>query len=224
MAHERTMTITTQRLVLREFQEADWRALLEYQRDPRYLRYYHWNDRTPPDVRAFVHDFVVQQRERPRLKYQLAATLKSDARLIGNCGIRMRSREAHEADIGYELSPEHWGHGYATEAAAAVMDLGFRTLSLHRIWARCIAENTGSIRVLERLGMRLEGRLRENEYSRADGGTRWSTASLTTSGISTAGGSPARGPRIQSPPGSRAGTVGQRLTPANTSTWKFLRG
>jgi RimJ/RimL family protein N-acetyltransferase len=69
-----------------------------------------------------------------------------------------------EANIGYEFDPTYWNHGYATEAAHAIVDFGFQHFGVHRIWADCVADNTGSAHVLEKLGMKLEGRLREKEY------------------------------------------------------------
>ncbi len=158
------MKLQTERLILREFSDADWQAVLAYQRDPRYLRYYPWTERSAEDAHEFVSRFIVQQQIEPRTKFQLAVTLKSGGELIGNCGIRKDATESRSADIGYELSPTHWGRGYATEAARAIVDFGFTQLGVHRIWATCIAENTASAHVLEKLGMRLEGRLRENEY------------------------------------------------------------
>ncbi len=158
------MQLTTARLILREFVEDDWPAVLAYQRDPRYLPYYEWTDRTPGDVQRFVQMFLDQQEEHPRHKFQFAVVLKDKQRLIGNCGIRKASADAHEADIGYELAPDHWGRGYATEAARAIVAFGFTELHLHRISAWCIADNTGSVHVLEKAGLGLEGRLRENEY------------------------------------------------------------
>ncbi len=158
------MLLTTERLVLREFIEGDWEAVLAYQQNPLYLRYYAWHKRKPEAVREFVHRFIVQQRDIPRVKYQLAVTLNGTGHLIGNCGIRLNSADAQEAEIGYELAPHYWGQGYATEAAEAVVRFGFSYLKLHRISAWCIAENSASARVLDRLGMRQEGRLREKEY------------------------------------------------------------
>lgn len=158
------MILTTDRLVLRDFVESDWPAVLAYQNDPRYLRLYAWTERTPDDVRAFVGRFLDQQLETPRLKYQLAVVLRADGNLIGNVGIRMPAADSHAAEIGYELDPQHWGRGYASEAARAIVRFGFQELHLHRISARCLAENTASARVLEKLGMRLEGRLRDAEH------------------------------------------------------------
>jgi [ribosomal protein S5]-alanine N-acetyltransferase len=69
-----------------------------------------------------------------------------------------------EANIGYELNPPYWNFGYATEAAHAVVDFGFQHFGIHRIWADLVADNVGSAHVLEKLGMRLEGHLREKAY------------------------------------------------------------
>jgi len=160
------MQLSTDRLVLRDFVPDDWRAVWAYQRDPLYLRYYEWTeaDRTPAAVQEFLQRFITQQQERPRIKFQFAIVLKATGELIGNCGIRQESAGSYEADMGYELAPQHWGQGYATEAARAVLGFGFVELRPHRVWADCVADNAGSIRVLEKLGMRLEGRLREKEY------------------------------------------------------------
>jgi RimJ/RimL family protein N-acetyltransferase len=76
----------------------------------------------------------------------------------------MASADAMEGEIGFELDPSHWGQGYATEAVQAVLDFGFTQLSHHRIWSWCIADNIGSARVLEKVGMQREGRQREVEF------------------------------------------------------------
>ena len=154
----------TARLHLREFVEADWQAVLAYQSDPRYLRYYEWESRDESGVREFLQMFFHQQKQNPRLKFQLAVTLRETGELIGNCGIRKDSTESRLGDIGYEFSPEHWGRGYATEAAREIVRFGFEELGLHRIWSWCVADNVGSWRVMEKIGMHREGHLRENEF------------------------------------------------------------
>ncbi len=166
------MILTTERLILREFKESDWPAILAYQSNPLYLRYYEWTERTPGGVQEFVKMFLTQQQENPRRQFQFAVTLKTTEQLIGNCGVRMKSADAHEGDIGYELDPQHWGQGYATEAARKIVQFGFTRFRLHRIWSWCVADNVASARVLEKVGMRQEGRLRENEYFK---GRWWDT-------------------------------------------------
>lgn len=156
------MEIRTARLVLRDFVADDLQAVLAYQSDPRYLRFYPWESRTVSEVRAFIARFIGWQNEQPRTRFQLAITL--DGKLIGNCGVRITRREMREAEIGYELNPNFWRKGYATEAASAMRDFGFRELNLHRVSSWCIADNTASAHVLEKLGLHFEGRLREREF------------------------------------------------------------
>jgi len=111
-----------------------------------------------------VQRFLDWQQETPRGKIQLAVTLRSTGELIGNVGLRQSIPAAHEAEIGYELSPASWGCGYATEAARAMLAFGFSARGLHRIHAYCIAENVASVRVLEKLGMHCEERLHMHEW------------------------------------------------------------
>ncbi len=158
------MILETPRLLMREFVDNDWRAVLAYQSDPLYLRYYNWTHRTEADAQHMVQMFIAWQQETPRTRFQLALILKAEDRLIGNCGIRVNNPELREANIGYELDSRYWNHGYATEAARAILAFGFGELHMHRIWAWCVADNAGSTRVLEKTGMRLEGREREKEF------------------------------------------------------------
>ncbi len=163
------MFLTSPRLYMREFEENDWRAVLEYQSDPAYLRYNPWLYRTEPDVRSFVRMFMDWGRELPRKKYQFAIVLRENGQLIGNCGLRMQSAHAKVGDLGYEIDNRYWNQGYATEAARTLLEFGFRQLKLHRIWAYCIEENTASAHVLEKIGMTFEGRQRESEWMKS----RW---------------------------------------------------
>jgi RimJ/RimL family protein N-acetyltransferase len=147
-------------------------VVFAYQNEPLYLRYYPWTVRSEADVRAFLQMLIDYQSEEPRRKFQLAITLPETGQLIGNCGIRRKPENEWEADIGYELASAYWGRGIATEAARALVELGFRDWGLHRISAWCVADNIGSARVLEKAGLRLEGRLCENEYYK---GRWWDT-------------------------------------------------
>ena len=166
------MELLTERLRLREFAADDWQAGLAYHADPRYQRYYDMTGQTEQGARDFVALFLGNQQAQPRTKFQLAITRKDTGALIGNCGVRLKTPDAVEADIGYELNPEHWGRGYASEAARTMVEFGFTELGVHRIWSWCIADNTASAHVLAKLGMRQEGRLRENEYFK---GRWWDT-------------------------------------------------
>ena len=158
------MRLETGRLILREYTDRDWYDVLAYQSDPRYLRFYPGTERTPADVRTFVSQFAGWARVSPRIKFQLAVVLRDSERLIGSCGIRKDQTGDREAELGYEIAPDFWGRGLATEAAKAMAAWGFRELDLHRIFGMCLAENAASARVLEKVDMRLEGRLRETRW------------------------------------------------------------
>jgi len=172
------MILTTERLILRDFVESDWEAVLAYQQDPLYLPYNEWTSRSAEEVREFIQMFLDHQKQIPRIKFQCAVILKSTGQLIGNCGVRRDSPEAREGDMGYELDSKHWGNGYATEAGRAVLDFGFSHMNLQRVSAWCIADNTSSRRVLEKLGMQLERRMRDHQYLK---GRWWDTLSYAIS-------------------------------------------
>jgi len=74
------------------------------------------------------------------------------------------SEENRQGEIGFIAHPAHHGHGYATEAARPLLRFAFETLGLHRVVGRLEPRNVASARVLEKLGMRLEAHLVENEW------------------------------------------------------------
>jgi ribosomal-protein-alanine N-acetyltransferase len=156
--------LRTERLVLREFAVGDWVATHAYECDPRYLRFYERDAVTERQAQALVYAFITWQGEQPRSKVQLAITLAQTGELIGNVGLRRDTPTDPLADMGYEMAPDHWGRGYASEAARAMVEWGFGAWEgVERIHAHCIAENVGSARVLEKAGLRQEARLREHQ-------------------------------------------------------------
>ena len=98
---------------------------------------------------------------RRRESLALAVTTGSDGPLVGMIELSQLSAIDRRAELGYWIAPGRRGQGYATEAAKAMCDVGFRILRLHRIEARALARNLASIRVLEKAGLRHEGRYRE---------------------------------------------------------------
>ena len=84
-------------------------------------------------------------------------------RLVGDV-LLLIDRAHCRAELAYSVVEGHRGRGYATEAAAAAIDAAFKKLGLSRIYAEADSENIPSGRVLEKLGMTLEGRLRRNRY------------------------------------------------------------
>lgn len=158
----RVARLATPRLVLRDFHPSDARAVQLYATDPAVVRYMLWGPNTDAETKTFLARAGQRARQDPRLHWELAVVSVEDGDLLGGVAVRVDDALHASGSMGYVIRRDRWGRGYATEAAAAAIDLGFETLRLHRIEARCVPENTASERVLIKLGMTLEGRLRQN--------------------------------------------------------------
>ena len=163
--------IETARLILRPFARGDLDDLYSFHSRPDVARYLYWDARTRDAVRGAL-DRKVDERaivdEGGRIT--LAVARRDDPRVIGEVMMRWLSREHRQGELGYVFHPEFGGHGYATEAAREMLRLGFDGLSLHRMVGRCDARNVASARVMERLGMRLEAHLVQNEWFKGEWG------------------------------------------------------
>jgi RimJ/RimL family protein N-acetyltransferase len=154
------MEINTIRLKLREITQKDFQAIHEYASDPETVKYMPFGPNSEEETKEFINRNLKRQQEQPRTDYGFGIILKHEDKLIGACGIHNVTKI--QASIGYILNRKYWGHGYATEAAKALIDYLFTELGVHRVYAYCDPRNLASIRVLEKAGMCLEGRLREN--------------------------------------------------------------
>jgi RimJ/RimL family protein N-acetyltransferase len=132
-----------------------------YASDPETVRYAGWGPNSKEDTENFMKRVIASQKEEPRMNFELAVTLKEENTLIGGGRISASDARHREGFIGYVLNRGFWGQGYATELAQALLAYGFDKLGLHRIYATCDIDNMGSAHVLEKIGMRREGVLRE---------------------------------------------------------------
>lgn len=154
--------VETERLILRRFVPEDFEVFHGYHRLPEVARFLYRNPRTPEQSRSALERFGALKFEGEGDELVLAVQARGGA-LLGDVVLKWVSREARQAEIGYTFAPEAAGRGYATEAARAVLGLGFGRFGFHRIFARCDALNTGSVNVLRRLGMRQEAHLIQND-------------------------------------------------------------
>lgn len=152
------------RLIFRDFSDSDWLEVFAYQSNPLYLQYYPWNKRKKENVMELITRFINWSKEIPRTKFQFALILKDKNKLIGNCGIRKSTFESQEGELGCELDPNFWKQGYAYEAVSTILKYSFEELKLHRVWITTKAENKAAIKLVKKLRMRKEGRLREQEW------------------------------------------------------------
>lgn len=163
MVFHPTYPIQTSRLELRPFTRGDVDAVHAY--------------RSRADVALYLFDpplsrdqcaQAVQQRTTQTAfveegdKIVLAVQLSGHGTLIGEISLIWRSEEAGQGEVGWIFHPDFQRQGYASEAAKALLALGFAGASLHRIYARCDAGNLASWRLMERLGMRREAHFREH--------------------------------------------------------------
>ena len=168
--------IRTERLVLRPLEASDAAEVYEYQRIPEVLRYLPWPMRERAE--AYAHtarraagrvlaadgDFVFFAAILPgSVADEPAAGARG--RLIGDFMIRVSSVQHAQLELGWVLHPAFQGKGYAREAASAVRDFAFEQLNPHRVQAFLDARNAASAALCERLGMRREASLLEEEFN-----------------------------------------------------------
>jgi RimJ/RimL family protein N-acetyltransferase len=156
--------IETRRLVLRSLEDSDVEAVLAHRSHPDVCRYI-----GPPMTREEVVRHIAERRRswhggQDGDVLSLACELKETGRVVGEGVVRDLSVSAKHAEVGLGLQPQHQARELGTEALVALLRYGFEQLGLHRIYALCDVDNEPSRRLTARLGMRLEGTLRENAF------------------------------------------------------------
>ncbi|WP_136608334.1 GNAT family N-acetyltransferase [Paenibacillus dokdonensis] len=160
------MIMETDRLIIREYHQDDYAGVHRYASNPLVTTYTLWGPNSPEETQEHIEAMLAMQQQEPRTGYEFAVTLKDSGEMIGGVGLY---KNGFNGEVGYCFHPDHWGRGYAFESAAAMLELGFRQLDMHRIYATCRPENTGSERVMQKLGMQKEGHLREHLLSNKGG-------------------------------------------------------
>ncbi len=164
-----TVVLGTDRLVLREFTVDDAIALHAFESIPGIAENIGMGPLTLAETDAFVAHIIEWQHEDPRRHIGLAITVGDDYTLMGRCGLERTGHEPGEAVLWYSLHPHLWGRGLMTEAVTALVGYGFAEMGVHRVWADVDPGNIASWRVMEKVGLRREGLLRENAFI----GNRW---------------------------------------------------
>ncbi|MEV4256704.1 GNAT family N-acetyltransferase [Spirillospora sp. NPDC049652] len=161
--------IRTERLDLRPFRDEDLEALYVYQSLPEVARFLYWEPRSLEESRSFLREKKAAAGwEREGDWLALAVEWRERGEVIGEVNLQWSSRRDRTGEIGYIFNPAYHGKGFATEAARAVLRLAFEDAGLHRVVGRLDARNDASARVLERLGMRREALLVENEFVKGE--------------------------------------------------------
>lgn len=163
--------IETERLHLRPFTLSDLDPVLAYHALPEVVRYMYWQPRDRSEVLNVLRDRLSMTKlmvESDRLN--LAVVLKDSHTLIGEVVLMYRSAEHQQCELGFAFNPAHHGKGYASEAARAMLRIGFDGYAMQRIYGQLDARNTASAHVLTRIGMRREAHFIHNELFKGEWG------------------------------------------------------
>lgn len=157
--------LETPRLILREARTEDREGLFGLYADEEVMRY------IPLDPFESIEEADDEMswharifREQTGLRWMIEE--RDTGEFVGTCGFLGLEREHNRMEIGYDLTRSHWGKGLMPEAIRAVLDFGFGPLGANKIEARVDPDNAASIRLMDKLGFTLEGRLRQHEFEK----------------------------------------------------------
>lgn len=168
-----TALARTPSLILRPFTDADFEAAAAMMGDPALTRFLHWGPRTPEQSREAFAKRRAGGAAVPGADYlALALVDKASGALAGEVSLMQMANADGNGEIGYILAAGFHGRGLGTEAARAMMALGFEAFGLRRITATCDARNAASARIMEKLGMRREAHFVKNAWVKGE----WTSA------------------------------------------------
>jgi len=154
---DKSVTLMTERLVLRDVAAEDLDALAAMRADPEVTRYLAFEPETRAQTEAWLARCIGYNERRPRDSGSFAIVRRSGGEVIGwtTFGQSGKSDGTHVPDIevGYALRRDAWGHGSTTEALRAVLAFAFGRLGAQRVFGECDGLNLASARVMEKAGM-----------------------------------------------------------------------
>lgn len=156
------MELTTKRLKLVELTFADLEDIHKLHSLPEVDEYNTLGIPTTMDTTAILlNEWLGQQQLAPRSSYIFCIKQFDTNQFVGLIALMLGKVNFKIAEVWYKTLPQYWRYGFATEALKQLLYFGFTDLCLHRIEAGCAVENIASIKVLEKVGMRREGRKRK---------------------------------------------------------------
>lgn len=159
----RPLELTGDRVVLREFRHEDVDSCLRVLGDDRVTRWLSFDSKTRAEQEELVAGIIERARDAPRGEYYLTVCLRDEEHLVGV--IRLGLTGVRAARLGGAIRADYWGQGLALDAARTIVGFGFSELELHRISAAVGPDNIASRRLVGRLGMRYEGRIRDHVFT-----------------------------------------------------------
>jgi RimJ/RimL family protein N-acetyltransferase len=157
--------LLTERLILRRSTPADAEAISAYRSDPEVHRHQGWDRTDPGGVRDEIEEMARRAPGDAGGWVQMTVVERDTGRLVGDVGLSPAEDEPGVIKVGYTIDPSYQRSGYATEAVGTLVAYAFATLGADVVRAYASADNVASIRVAEKVGMRLMERF---EYREGD--------------------------------------------------------
>lgn len=158
-----SVTLTGQLVRLREFRTDDLDASMAIVGDDRVTGFLSFDSKSRDEQAELLAAAIDRAQQDPRMEYYLAVTTHDDDQLVGF--VRLGLTGVKAAKLGGAFAVDHWGKGYAVDAAQTMVTFGFASLGLHRISAAIGPDNAASIALVTRLGFTREGRLRDHVHT-----------------------------------------------------------
>ena len=152
-----TPVLQTARLSFRNFTVDDYDDVHAYGSDPEVTRYTAFGPNTREQTKGFLQFVSSESAQAERADYNFALIHKQTNKLIGSCGLMRSDTNGPQYSLGYVFHKDWWRQGFASEATVGLMKFSFGELGAHRLWAHVFVGNTGSEKVLQKLGFRYEG-------------------------------------------------------------------
>ena len=169
MPDEGFTELAGERVLLRRFQLADVAEFVAYRSCEEVARFQSWDAPYRRDEgERFARQMMKRHPDTAGEWFQFVVVLRPAGQLIGDCAAMPHADDSRQCEIGFTIAPKYQGHGYATEAVRLLLGYLFTARGKHRITACCDPRNTASAALLERLGMRREGHLRQSTWAKGE--------------------------------------------------------
>ncbi len=155
--------IKTERLILREITDKDAEDIFQIRADEEVMKYYgHYPYKNISEAMEMID--IVKNGFKKKEGIRWGFTFHDSDKLIGTGGVWRIMKEHLRGEIGYELSRDQWRKGIMYEAFTAINDFAFSKMNLHSLEANLDPENTGSVKLLEKLGFVKEGHTKDSYF------------------------------------------------------------
>ena len=167
MSDEGFTELAGPRVALRRFHPGDVATFVAYRSSEQVARFQSWDAPYPREEgERFIREIARDHPDTAGEWFQFAVGLRATGQLIGDCAAMPQAGDPRQCEIGFTIAPDYQGRGYATEAVRLLLNYLFTERGKHRITAYCDPRNAASVALLERLGMRREGHLRESTWAK----------------------------------------------------------